>query len=89
MIKSGLGDVVVVAQRSAVFSSDRTGAATSIKRETMSQLPARFPNSVAQLSGLNVFYRVTFAYYDGSSATQTMTFQCTKSAPNPEFTFVE
>ena len=35
-----IGDVVVVAMRNAVFSSDRTGAATSIKRETITQLPS-------------------------------------------------
>jgi len=34
-----VGDVVVVGFRSSVFSSDRTGAATSIKRDAMTQLP--------------------------------------------------
>jgi len=52
-------------------------------------LPSNFPNAVTQVSGIDVFYVVTFAYYDGSSGTQTMTFQCTKSGPDPEFTWVE
>lgn len=52
-------------------------------------LPAKFPNAVAQVSGIDVFYVVTFATYNGSNATYSMKFQCTKSGPDPEFTFVE
>lgn len=51
-------------------------------------LPTKFPDAVTQVSGIDVFYQVTLAYYDGSSGTQTMTFQCTKSGPDPEFTYV-
>ena len=55
----------------------------------MSQLTTKFPDAVNQVSGIDVFYVVNYAYYDGSNGTGTMTFQCTKSGPNPEFTFVE
>lgn len=52
-------------------------------------LPTKFPNAVAQVSGIDVFYIVHFAYYDGANGTQAMKFKCTKSGPSPEFTFVE
>lgn len=53
-------------------------------------LKAKFPNAVAQVSGINVMYVVSYSIYgnDGSTEHVTSTFQCTKSAPNPEFTFV-
>ena len=53
-------------------------------------LQAKFPNAVAQVSGVNVFYVVTFTTYDsgGVTAQETVTYQCTKSAPNPVFTYV-
>ncbi len=51
-------------------------------------LPTKFPNAVTQVSGIDVYFQVTFAYYDGSNGTQTMTFQCTKSGPDPEFTYI-
>ncbi|MDX9883645.1 MAG: hypothetical protein RBS73_16410 [Prolixibacteraceae bacterium] len=52
-------------------------------------LPAKFPNAVNKVSGIDVNYIVSFAVYDGANYTSTMTFQCTKSGPNPEFSFVE
>lgn len=52
-------------------------------------LPSKFPNAVAQISGIDVMYVVTFTTYDGADGEETFTFQCTKSGPNPEFTFVE
>ncbi len=51
-------------------------------------LPAKYPNAVAQVSGIDVMYKVTFATYDGSGGSYTWVFQCTKSGPSPEFTFV-
>jgi hypothetical protein len=51
-------------------------------------LPAKFPNAVTQVSGIDVMYKVTFAVYSGIAETYTWTFQCTKSGPNPEFTYV-
>jgi len=52
-------------------------------------LPAKFPNAVTQVSGIDVMYKVTFAVYSGIAETYTWTFQCTKSGPNPEFTLVD
>ena len=53
-------------------------------------LPAKFPNAVAQVDGIDVNYKITFVTYGGSDGgTYTITFQCTKSGPNPEFTYVE
>ncbi|MFV0592308.1 MAG: hypothetical protein ACK5M7_13050 [Draconibacterium sp.] len=52
-------------------------------------LPNKFPNAVAQVSGVDVMYIVSFATYNGADGAQTYTYQCTKSGPNPEFTFVE
>ncbi len=53
-------------------------------------LQAKFPNAVAQVSGINVMYIVTYTIYqnDGSTGVFNSTFQCTKSAPNPEFTWI-
>lgn len=52
-------------------------------------LPTKYPNAVSQVSGIDVFYIVTFATYDGSNGVYTIKFQCTKSGPDPEFTLVE
>jgi hypothetical protein len=54
-------------------------------------LGIKYPDAVAQVSGIDVFYFVTFATYEeGSIAREyTLKFQCTKSGPNPEFTYIE
>ncbi len=52
-------------------------------------LPSKYPDAVAQVSGIDVYYIVTFATYDGSSGTYDIKFQCTKSGPDPEFTYIE
>lgn len=52
-------------------------------------LPAKYPAAVAQVSGIDVFYIVSFETWDGSTGRYSMKFQCTKSGPNPEFTVVE
>lgn len=52
-------------------------------------LPAKFPNAVAQVDGIDVNYKITFAVYDGSMVNYTILFKCTKSGPNPEFTYVK
>lgn len=52
-------------------------------------LPTKFPSAVTQISGIDVMYVVSYATYDGANGNYTMKFQCTKSAPNPEFTLVE
>ncbi|MDD4225921.1 MAG: hypothetical protein WCY58_08385 [Mariniphaga sp.] len=52
-------------------------------------LPAKFPDAVSQVSGIDVMYKVTIAVYSGVNEQFTWSFQCTKSGPNPEFEFVE
>lgn len=70
----------------ASFSSGLEAAKTGIAEGL---LPVKFPNAVSQISGIDVMYKVTFATYDGADGVETLTFQCTKSGPNPEFAFVE
>lgn len=52
---------------------------------------AKYPNAVAKINGIDVLYEISVATYenDWSRRTHTITYQCTKSAPNPEFTFVK
>ena len=52
-------------------------------------LPAKFPDAVAQVEGIDVKYIVTFLAHSDSDVYYSMTFQCTKSGPNPEFKFIE
>ena len=52
-------------------------------------LPSKYPNAVAQVDGIDVNYKITFALYDGTMVNYVITFQCTKSGPNPEFTYVD
>jgi len=54
-------------------------------------LKAKFPNAVAQVSGVDVMYEVTVSTYenDGSYGTYVVTLQCTKSGPDPSFELVE
>ncbi len=52
-------------------------------------LPTKFPNAATQVEGVDVYYVATFATYSGSYGTYSITFQCTKSGPDPEFTFIE
>ena len=54
-------------------------------------LKAKYPSAVAQVSGIDVMYVVSFAAYqnDGSTGSYTATFQCIKSGPNPDFKLVD
>jgi hypothetical protein len=52
-------------------------------------LPVKYPSAVAQVSGIDVNYIVGLKTYTGSYGNYTIKFKCTKSGPNPEFTFVE
>ena len=52
-------------------------------------LPSKYPNAVSQVNGVDVNYTITFSGYDGGMLTYVITFKCTKSGPNPEFTYVE
>ncbi len=51
-------------------------------------LPEKFPDAVTTVSGIAVKYEVTFATYDGVDGEHTWVFQCTSSAPDPEFEFL-
>ncbi|MCW3787583.1 hypothetical protein [Plebeiibacterium sediminum] len=68
------------------FSSWQEAVSESIQTGL---LPSIFPEAVAQVEGVDVFYIVSFEAYAGSMVTHTMTFQCTKSGPNPTFVYVE
>jgi hypothetical protein len=68
-----------------VFSTWQDAVKESIRTVL---LPLKFPDAVAQVSGIDVLYEVTFATYDGSAGEYTWIFQCTKSSPDPEFAFV-
>ncbi len=53
-------------------------------------LPSKYPDATTQYKGVDVMYIVSFATYNsGTRTAPTFKFQCTKSAPNPEFTFIE
>ncbi|MDT8400783.1 MAG: hypothetical protein RQ743_03735 [Bacteroidales bacterium] len=52
-------------------------------------LPTKYPDAVAQVSGIDVFYIVTFDTYSGVAGRYSMKFQVTKAGPNPEFTLDE
>lgn len=52
-------------------------------------LPSKFPDATTQQDGIDIYYVVTFAAYAGSMVDHTITFQCTKEGPNPEFTYSE
>lgn len=59
-------------------------------REAISKyLPLKYPNASAQVAGIDVIYNITFTTYSGAYGTYTISFQCTKSAPSPEFTYIE
>ena len=52
-------------------------------------LPAKYPTAEAQYKGIDMHYIVHFTAYGAASSKYYMKFQCTKSAPDPEFTLVE
>lgn len=52
-------------------------------------LPNRYPEAVAQVQGVDVYYIIEFQTYDGSYTSYSIEFKCTKSGPNPEFEYVE
>jgi len=69
----------------SVFSTWQEAVTTAIGNAL---LPTKFPDAQTQVSGIDVYYIVTFATYGGPTGRFTATFQCTKSAPDPEFTLV-
>lgn len=64
---------------------------TRLKDGVAKMLELKYPESQTQVSGIDVFYNVTFTTYeeDLSSKNYTLKFQCTKSGPSPEFTYVD
>lgn len=52
-------------------------------------LPTKYPNAVTQVEGVDVYYVATFDTYSGSYGNYSITYQCTKSGPDPEFTYIE
>jgi len=52
-------------------------------------LPTKYPDAVSQVDGIDVKYVINFAAYLSSMVNYSVTFQCTKSGPNPEFTYTE
>lgn len=52
-------------------------------------LPTKYPDAVTEVSGIPVYYVVTFDTYSGVDGRYSMKFQVTKAGPDPEFTLVE
>jgi hypothetical protein len=52
-------------------------------------LPAKYPDAQTQYKGIDMYYIVHFTAYGAPSSNYFIKFQCTKSAPNPEFTLAE
>ncbi len=52
-------------------------------------LPTKYPDAVTEVSGIPVYFIVTFDTYSGVAGSYSMKFQVTKAGPDPEFTLVE
>lgn len=54
-------------------------------------LKEKFPNSVSEVNGNDVFYIVNYAYFgnDYSNGTASKKFQCISAGPNPEFIYIQ
>lgn len=52
-------------------------------------LPSKYPDAVTEVSGIPVYYVVSFATYSGVDGNYSMKFQVTKAGPDPEFTLVD
>ena len=54
-------------------------------------LKLKYPDAVTQSNGIDVFYEITVNTFEDNNVKRAFVikYQCTKSAPNPEFTFVE
>ncbi len=78
------------------FADLSTEDAVALTMERMKEgvnalLTVKYPNAVTQVSGIDVFYIVSVKAYkeDLTDGFYTLKFQCTKSGPNPEFTYIE
>lgn len=70
----------------ATFATWEEAVATTIGEGL---LPAKYPDAVTQVSGIDVFYIVTFDTYSGVAGRYSIKFQVTKAGPDPEFTLVD
>ena len=52
-------------------------------------LPSKFPDAQIQYKGIDMHYIVNFETYGAAATYYYIHFQCTKSAPDPEFTLIE
>ncbi|MFT5749146.1 MAG: hypothetical protein ACI93S_000399 [Ancylomarina sp.] len=78
------------------FAALSTEDAVALTMERMKEgvaalLTVKYPNAVTQVSGIDVFYFVDVKAYkeDLTDGFYTLKFQCTKSGPSPEFTYIE
>jgi len=78
------------------FDGLSTEEAIALTMERMKEgvaalLTVKYPDAVAQVSGIDVFYFVDVKAYkeDLTDGFYTLKFQCTKAGPNPEFTYIE
>ena len=69
-----------------VFDDWQEAAATGLA-EVM--LPYLVPNATVQVNGVQMYYRVVFNCYTGTTGTYVGKFQVTKAGPDPEFTLTE
>lgn len=52
-------------------------------------LPNKYPDATIYVSGVEVYYYITFKVYSGANLTYTCVFGVSKDAPNPEFYLIE
>lgn len=52
-------------------------------------LPSKYPEAQTQYKGIDMYYVITFETYGAAATWYSITFQCTKSAPKPEFSLIE
>ncbi len=52
-------------------------------------LPFKYPKATKYVSGVEAFYHITVAVYNGATVNYTFIFGVSKDAPNPEFYLVD
>lgn len=60
-----------------------------VKEGTAILLSLKYPKAVAQISGIDVFYKVKIKVYNDTDSSPELKYQCTKSGPEPEFKYIE
>ncbi|MEZ5069488.1 MAG: choice-of-anchor J domain-containing protein [Bacteroidales bacterium] len=69
-----------------VFGSAEEAIAEAI---ALAVLPAKYPNITTQVNGVDMYFVVNYAYYNGANGSGSVKYQVTKSGPDPEFTLVD